>query len=189
MPSRLWQSAAGNVIKAGDDSIFRVQSAEVNGCQSVDTAGLGKYRPWESELPEVKRPDPARVLVIPPPRGEPRPARTPENGEIGRVHYEGRLARRGGTGSTVPYERRFAGSLPVGTRLMKAGSKPRHDEAGDRWDVLISRPNSVMVKWHPRRARSRPNAPLIFEVENDGRDEAAARQRGPRRNTICTSKG
>lgn len=151
----------GDVIKAGDDLIFRVELIEVVEPKTADAAAWEKYAQWNSDAPEVVKTGSGLEYVVLA-SGDPA-GPSPENGEMVAVHYEGRLAETGET-----FDSSFARNNPEvfpsnalipgwveGLAIMKPG---------DRWMMYI--PSDLAYGEAGTPGGPIPaNAPLMFEVE------------------------
>jgi peptidylprolyl isomerase len=154
-------SARGNVIKAGDDLVFRVQLLEVMVPKVSDTAAWGKYMPWNSELPEVKKTGSGLEYVILT-SGDPS-GPSPENGEMVAVHYEGRLAETGELFDSS-FERGSPEVFPSNQLIEGWVEALAMMKPGDRWMCYIPSELGYGEMGTPGGPIP-PNAPLIFEVE------------------------
>jgi peptidylprolyl isomerase len=154
-------SARGNVIKAGDDLVFRVQLLEVMVPKVSDTAAWGKYMPWNSELPEVKKTGSGLEYVVLT-SGDPS-GPSPENGEMVAVHYEGRLAETGELFDSS-FERGEPAVFPSNQLIAGWVEALEMMRPGDRWMLYIPSNLGYGEAGTPGGPIP-PNAPLVFEVE------------------------
>ncbi len=154
-------TARGNVIKAGDDLVFRVQLLEVMEPKTADAAAWKKYMPWDSSLPEVKKTDSSLeyiVLASGDPAGP-----SPENGEMVAVHYDGRLAESGEQFDSS-YERGAPEVFPSNQLIPGWVEALSMMKPGDRWMVYIPADLGYGAAGTPGGPIP-PNAALQFEVE------------------------
>lgn len=151
----------GDVIKAGDDLIFRVELIEVVEPKTADAEAWAKYTPWPSDAPEIVKTGSGLEYVVLA-SGDPA-GPSPENGEMVAVHYEGRLAETGETFDSsfarnnpelFPSDRLIPGWVE-GLALMKPG---------DRWLMYIPSEIGYGAEGTPGGPIP-PNATLMFEVE------------------------
>ena len=154
-------SARGNVIKAGDDLVFRVQLLEVMVPKVSDTAAWEKYMPWNSALPEVKKTGSGLEYVILTSGDAAGPS--PENGEMVAVHYEGRLAETGELFDSS-FERGSPETFPSNQLIEGWVEALEMMRPGDRWMLYIPSDLGYGEMGTPGGPIP-PNAPLIFEVE------------------------
>jgi peptidylprolyl isomerase len=151
----------GSVIKPGDDLVFRVQLLEVMEPKVSDTAAWGKYTPWNSELPEVKKTGSGLEYVVLT-SGDPS-GPSPENGEMVAVHYEGRLAETGELFDSS-FERGEPAVFPSNQLIAGWVEALEMMRPGDRWMLYIPSNLGYGEAGTPGGPIP-PNAPLVFEVE------------------------
>lgn len=151
----------GDVIKAGDDLIFRVELIEVVEPKTADTEAWAKYTPWNSDAPEVVKTGSGLeyiVLASGDPEGP-----SPQNGEMVAVHYEGRLAETGETFDSS-YARNNPEVFPSNALIPGWVEGLAIMKPGDRWLMYIPSDIAYGETGTPGGPIP-PNAPLIFEVE------------------------
>ncbi|KCZ90085.1 FKBP-type peptidyl-prolyl cis-trans isomerase [Hyphomonas johnsonii] len=154
-------SARGNVIKAGDDLVFRVQLESVLVPKAIDKAAWAKYTPWNSDLPEVMKTGSGLEYVVLA-SGDPA-GPSPENGEMVAVHYEGRLAETGDMFDSS-YERGNPETFPSNQLIPGWVEALAMMKPGDRWMIYIPSDLAYGPAGTPGGPIP-PNAALVFEVE------------------------
>ena len=154
-------TARGNVIKAGDDLVFRVNLLEVMEPKTADAAAWKKYMPWDSSLPEVKKTKSGLEYVVLA-SGDPS-GPSPENGEMVAVYYDGRLAENGEQFDSS-YERGAPEVFPSNQLIPGWVEALAMMKPGDRWMVYIPADLGYGAAGTPGGPIP-PNAALQFEVE------------------------
>jgi FKBP-type peptidyl-prolyl cis-trans isomerase len=154
--------ARGDVIKAGDDLVFRVELLNVEQApapRATDSAAWDTYTPWASDQAEVVKTESGLEYVIL--DSGPEAGRTATQEDVVVVYYEGRLDATGETFDSA-FQRGEAALLEAGRLIPGWQEALMMMRPGDRWLLHIP----PELAYGPRGAGPiPPNARLNFELE------------------------
>ncbi|MEL7539856.1 MAG: FKBP-type peptidyl-prolyl cis-trans isomerase [Pseudomonadota bacterium] len=164
IPSELayGDSPRGDVIKPGDDLIFRVELKQVVKApepRPVDEEAWAKYTPWNSDLEEIVKTGSGLEYVILASGDE--AGTSPQGSDRVVVYYEGRFDQGGGVFDSA-FKRGEAAMFPANRVIPGWVEALQLMKPGDRW--LVHAPSELA--YGPNgNGPIPPNAALNFEVE------------------------
>jgi peptidylprolyl isomerase len=145
-------------IPANSDLMFRVELLGVEAPPEADADAWAKATPWPSTSADVIRSASGLEYFVVE-SGDPAGG-SPDDNDLARVHYEGRLDD--GTVFDSSYERGQPELFPVGMLIPGWVEALKLMKPGDHWMVRL-RPN--LAYGSESAGRIPPNSPLTFEVE------------------------